>query len=364
MAMWDKKIFMNKILKYVAIIFGSLAIVSCVIIYYFIPLLYHFPQPTGKYGVGVEHASFINETLPVDIFYPTSQKSAKLASYEPQKITALCSILAQQKHLPKIIFEVLFSGITSYTQPLSPIAEGPFPIILFFPGIASMPFYNIYIEEIVSHGYLVGMIYPPGDTQITVLPDGKIQALNHDFQQVITNNDREQIYQYRTQAFAKWFKDGQTVLDEISQLNQNHSSKFYQKFNLEKIAAIGHSHGGSVSIELVKQDPRIKAGIDMDGWTYTVNTTEPLIKPFLVMTAMHDFTEPFTGGSLGFDVFMKNLQNQDTKALVIVPEANHDSFSDMIQLKWPLGMRQQVAQKVSDDIKQHLVQFLAKYLRA
>lgn len=358
MGMFGRKIFMNKVLKYVTITFGSL-----VIILFFRPILHPFPQPTGKYGVGVEHASFINESLPVDLFYPTAQKTTKLASYEPQKVTALCSILAQQKHVPKFFFEFLFTGVTSYTQPLSPIADDTFPVVLFFPGIASIPFYNIYIEEIVSHGYIVGMIYPPGDTQITIFPDGKVQELNPNFQQIITNNDREKIYQYRTQAFAKWFKDGQMVLDEINQLNQNQDSRLYQKFNLEEIAVIGHSHGGSVAIELVKQDPRVKTGIDMDGWTYTVNTTEPLTKPFLVMTAIHDFTKPLTGGSAGFDIFMKNMQNQQKDALAIIPKADHDSFSDMIQLKWPLGMHQQVAQKTSTQIKQHLLQFLAKHLR-
>ncbi len=214
----------------------------------------------------------------------------------------------------------------------------------------------------MSHGYIVLMIYPPGDTQITLFPDGQAKVLNSTLQKIIANNDRDKIYQYRTVAFAKWFDYGQVVLNEIRQLNQDHDSQFYHKLNLQKIAAIGHSHGGSVVIDLVKKDPRLTAGINMDGWTYTVNAPEPVAKPFLVMTTAADFSVPFTGGITGFDFFIKNMQKKQPESLIIIPDANHDSFSDIIQLKWPIGKRKTIATQVANQIKSELIKFLDQYV--
>ena len=333
-----------------------------ILIFYFIPLLYNFPKPTGNYGVGLEKALFADQTLPVDIFYPTITTQACTFEYEPQRLAAFLKYYAEQTHLPYLALKFLFNNIYSYTSPKAKIAAGIFPVVLFFPGIASVPFYNLYIEEIVSHGYIVLMFYPPGDTQITLFPDGQTQSLNATLQKIIADNDRNNIYKYRTLSFTKWFNYGQTVLNEIHQLNEDYNSQLYHKLNLQKIAAIGHSHGGSVVIDLVKKNPILKAGINMDGWTYTVNTPEPIAKPFLVMTTAADFSVPFTGGSTGFDSFIKNMQREQPESLIIIPHASHDSFSDMIQLKWPIGKSKTIAKQIANQIKSQLIKFLDQYV--
>lgn len=359
------------------IIFLLLCVLAIGALLYFTPILRPFPQPSGPYGVGVTTKQFVDSDrqeihnptskreLVVDFYYPTDKVTpAQLYPYKPAYTKALIDVYAQHTWIPHFIIRQLLSGGKSYANPNGTIASGSFPVILFSHGIGGDPNYSVYLEELASHGYIIAAVYHTYDMEVTVFPDGRIIELSAELRDMIDKNDRSRIYPYRGQAHKIWLQDLQFLIAELSSLNENPDSLFYKKLDLSKIGAMGHSHGGGVVIDLVKNDNRVKAGIDMDGWTRTANSTQAFNKPFMTLvTNSFILDEPFTGGLTGWDVFLKNMQKNKDAHLVRIPGSNHGSFTDDIQTKWPLGMRAAKANTTRKWIQSIIRKFFDKYLK-
>nr|WP_275100745.1 dienelactone hydrolase family protein [Paenibacillus dendritiformis] len=63
------------------------------------------------------------------------------------------------------------------------------------------------------------------------------------------------------------------------------SSPLQGKNDLNRIGMMGHSFGGATAFEAIYANPRVKAGINMDGALYDVEDKGTLPKPFLFMEA-------------------------------------------------------------------------------
>lgn len=75
------------------------------------------------------------------------------------------------------------------------------------------------------------------------------------------------------------------ALDFAKAENANPSSKLYQKLDLEKVGAMGHSQGAAATLHAAS-DPRIKAVISWNGGT------TPAAKPFLAVSGDRDIGDP------------------------------------------------------------------------
>lgn len=307
----------------------------------FSPIFNAFPEPSGSHGIGITLMSFKDANRPeihshdpnarreivVDFYYPAAQSNKKYA-YQPERIEVTKKVKAKYSKIPEFIWNQILSNIESYARPNAPIMnEGqPFPVIIFSHGISSDPYYNVYLEELASHGYIIASVYHPYDVQVVVFPDGRIIELDESFRTMIEHNDRQKIYEYRAQAHKIWLEDLKFVLDKLDQLNADKNSIFYQKLDLNRIGALGHSHGGGVVIDLVKSDDRVKAGIDLDGWTKTANTMQGFTKPFMFLQQEHGISE--------LDELYRHMGKNAYN--IKIKGAGHGAFSDFILLKWPL----------------------------
>jgi dienelactone hydrolase len=309
----------------------------------FSPIFNSFPKPTGLFDVGIVTANFVDETRPevhskdphakreivVDFYYPTIKSgTSKKYPYQPQHLEATKKVKATYTKIPAFVWNNLLSGIQSYAAPHAPIAlDKPFPVIIFSHGIGSDVYYNVYLEELASHGYIIAAVYHPYDSEVVVFPDGKIVEMDPSFRSMIKQGDRQKIYEYRAQAHKIWLEDLKFLITKLFALNEDQHSLFYHRFDLQNIGAIGHSHGGGVVIDLVKTDDRVKAGIDLDGWTKSANTTQGFNKPFMFLLQEH-----------GIDPSVEELyKNMGKDAYTIkIKGAGHGAFSDFILLKWPL----------------------------
>jgi predicted dienelactone hydrolase len=114
----------------------------------------------------------------------------------------------------------------------------------------------------VSHGYVVVAIQHTDAAGVVVFTDGRIR-LFHDappppspskdpLQAMITQAEKG------TQTGAE---DVQFVLDTLSQ----EKTPLTKAMNLKRVAAVGHSYGGTLSARACQLDSRIKACISEDG---------------------------------------------------------------------------------------------------
>ena len=69
----------------------------------------------------------------------------------------------------------------------------------------------------------------------------------------------------------------------INQLDQLNRDAFNGKLDMDNIGMMGHSFGGATAFNAAYSNPKIKAGINMDGSLYNVNGKQAISKPFLFM---------------------------------------------------------------------------------
>ncbi len=87
------------------------------------------------------------------------------------------------------------------------------------------------------------------------------------------------------------------VLNQIEKLNQSDKdNRFTGRMDTSRIGMFGHSYGGATAAQVLVEDSRVKAAINMDGTLYGENVPKSRVgKPFLIMNAetSDDSTEDF-----------------------------------------------------------------------
>jgi len=335
-----------KIVKIVGIIVGVVMLGALGLLWHLTPILKPYPALSGPYAVGLRSYTFVDDArpmheshtqehraLPIDIYYPALGDTTKLYPYRPTYFKAFAHYQAKESHIPEFVWQMFVHGIKAHANLDAPINEkkSKYPVILFSPGIAASMTYAAYFEDLVSNGFIVVEVQHPYDLEVTVFPDGNVIEIDTAFATAIRKTDRDFIYPYRGRAHFIWLADLQFVLTQLEKLNNDSTWSLYQKLDLDRVGVLGNSHGGAVAIDLVKNDARVKAGINADGWTKTANTDEPFNKPFMFLWA--DVSGEHSGQKLYEN--MKAINNADAYGIV-VPSASH-GISDLQLLKWPLG---------------------------
>jgi len=242
------------------ILAGSLTLVILlpVLILVIPPLLpVDLPKPTGFWSVlgrtraeldDPEHKSDGKKIL-LWIWYPAATSSAgatRSAPYLPQPWRRF-----HDNGIDSHLFAHQSWSVHTNSMTDAPLAGGNerFPILLMMPGLgASVLGYQIYAEELASHGYVVVGIAAPNSEPITALADGKVY-----FGEFGGASDTQ---------VDDWARDIIFVLDHIDKITPLIPAA---RLDLDKVGAFGHSFGGAAAIEACALDSRFKAAADLDG---------------------------------------------------------------------------------------------------
>ncbi|WP_269433586.1 alpha/beta hydrolase [Nonomuraea sp. SBT364] len=101
-----------------------------------------------------------------------------------------------------------------------------------------------------------------------------------------------------------------------------------------RIAMVGQSIGGAAAMAAMVKDPRVRAGIDMDGTTYARIPRSGFSRPFMFLGT----PEHLPGGRDGsWDRDWKLLTGW--KRWIVLTGAEHQSFTDAPVLAGALGIR-------------------------
>lgn len=323
---------MKRVYKILCGIAFTVVAISAGILCYFFPIFKPFPKLTGPYAVGTITTTVETKNdreIIVTWYYPSNaEKNNTLYSSQPAIWRAYKEREKRDSWLPGFVWNQLLDGIKSYAIPDAPVNTGEkYPVIIFSHGIGAFSTYATYLEELASWGYIVVAVTHPGSTPVSVYPDERIVEIDPEFQKAITHNDRVGIYEYRTKAHYQWLDDLKKVLDSLEKYNNDPEFILYNALDVARIGALGHSHGGWAVTDLCMHDARVKAGINMDGYTKTVPLSE-FSKPFMVL-----LNQAWTNQK-DIDEIYKNVGNDAIK--LAIPDAGHNAFSDYILLKWPL----------------------------
>lgn len=281
---------------------------------------FDLPQPNGCYSVGVKTIVLAdtrrNRNLVVTVWYPSSDGTSGFAPYMDKKTA---DAVAEKWKL-----QSGFEGqVHTHSRPLSPMAQhNPFPVVLLEHGTGTVPsIYTVLAEGLASSGFVVVATNHTPDSLISVFPDGHEVRFKPYWP---TDADR------RTQGMAivKFVEtvqvaDVRFVLDKFGDM-QSHE-EFWRGLDLSHVGIVGHSMGGTTAALATKEDPRILAGVNLDGSTYPGMNADlrPIEghKPLLfIMTEQHA-SNP--------DVRVHEYSGSESSTYyVVVSGADHMSFAD------------------------------------
>jgi dienelactone hydrolase len=235
--------------------------------------MFRLPAPTGSYLLGTRILQIRTEgatgrDVVVQVWYPAAPSRQPLASYRRREEATRQS--SYQAVLP------------THSRLDALAANGSFPVLLFSPAWGGRRTQNTYLtEDLASHGFVVVAIDHPGNSGPTFYDDGHVdQPATGDAMDFATLN-LDQINANGAMELERETTDEIGVLDALALMNQDPKSPFYQRLDIARVGALGHSFGGAVAAEAALRDERVKAALDLDGSLFGQVQRDGLPKPFM-----------------------------------------------------------------------------------
>jgi predicted dienelactone hydrolase len=314
------------------------------------PTKIHVPAPTGPAKIGTIELHLVDQNrddasapggkreLMVSIWYPARPRAeGPLAKYMPPKTADVLS-----HSLAKAAFglnDPVFDFAGSDTQARVGVqAElGRHPVVLYSPGYPLSRFYaTAQVEELVSQGYVVVTMDHTHEGPVE-FPGGRFVPGTD----VLLPTAEES-----KAAMDARVADTRFVLDQLTLLalglNPDAERRqlprgLRQAMDIRNVGMFGFSAGGHTTANTMLVDPRIKAGVDLDG-TLAYDMQKGPLGP----AALHGLDRPFMlFGSDGsqrtdpsnpdtFDLSWATFwrQQQGWKVNLQLPGTNHLGFTD------------------------------------
>jgi predicted dienelactone hydrolase len=233
---------------------------------------YQLPAPTGPYAVGTRILDMTDASrhedlgtdpngkreLVVQVWYPAEASQNPIANYKRLRETRLDTF-----------YEAL---IRTHSRVDAPIAAGgaPFPVVIFGHRWDGERTQNTELaEELASRGYVVASVDHPYNASRVLLGDGRVVAGLQQLQgpKGYAATADEQI-EFWNRTLDVWAADDLFVLNQLAARNADAGEPWHGRLNTNVVGAMGHSFGGAVAFRLCGMDPRVKAAVNLDGWTF------------------------------------------------------------------------------------------------
>jgi predicted dienelactone hydrolase len=210
-------------------------------------------------------------------------------------------------------------------------AEPPtYPVVIFRAG-ASAPVsnYTTLVEDLASHGYVVVAFDAAYLTGRVAFPDGRvIERPPENNPELYTGPKLERL---ADRLLAAWTADIAFALDRLEWLNHaDRPGRFKGRLDLTRVGVFGHSLGGATAAQFCHQDPRCKAGIDIDGSLHGSVVQEGLRQPFFFLLSDHgDVSSDAESRKIYADLrSVYDRLPSEHRLLLSIRGANHFTFSD------------------------------------
>jgi predicted dienelactone hydrolase len=171
------------------------------------------------------------------------------------------------------------------------VDRGRHPVVVYSPGLGlERTASTALVEDLASHGYIVVTIDHTHDAQLVEFPGGRIET------QAMPQPTEDPADEARiiAKALQARVADTRFTLDQLARINRGHNPDAGQRplprglrgaLDLSRVAMFGHSLGGATAAETMYEDPRVKAGLNMDGSVSGPVVTAGLDRPFLLMAS-------------------------------------------------------------------------------
>ena len=260
---------------------------------------------------------------------------------------------------------------SSYVNaPIMP-STSPYPIIIFDHGYEGYAKQNMtQMEELASNGYVVFSISHPGESAVTVYPDGTIVGMDKERYQSLTASTRKErkFNAAQTNGFIDEVRNADTDREKIEimqtfsalpriaklkvPINQrttdilnfmkilpemSKEGVFAGLIDIEKVGMYGHSMGGNVTHAIASMGEwpiGLKAAANLDGPQLIFpgdKVTIPQV-PFMMVYSTATYIDGITVNFSGANDWVIDACQYDTWR-VIFNGATHLNFTDLTYVK-------------------------------
>ncbi|HEX6357377.1 alpha/beta hydrolase [Actinophytocola sp.] len=239
------------------------------------------PKPTGPHPVGTTslHLTDVDRPDPwvpeagprelmVSLWYPAKTQGTRRAQYMTPKESEL---VLQGSGVTDVPPDVLSRTRTnSYTDVVP--AGGKRPLVVLSPGFTwPRSSLTALAEELASRGYVVAGIDHTYENFATTFPDGRVTTC------AACTLDVED---FGTLAVESRARDVSFVLDQLTRRSA--------LIDRSRIGMAGMSLGGASVGETMVTDPRVLAGVNLDGTMFKPLSESGLSRPFLFFSQKVD----------------------------------------------------------------------------
>ncbi|WP_062429774.1 alpha/beta hydrolase family protein [Herbidospora daliensis] len=281
--------------------------------------------------------------LRVTLWYPSGEGEGERAAYmSPRESELTLAGTGAAAVPPDILSRTVVHATTNAP------ATGRFPLVVLSPGFTKpVSSLTSLAEDLASRGYVVAGVDHPYENHATTLADGTVAEC------LACDSDTDPGFGAGVVGIRA--ADVSFVLDELLKRKP-------ALIDRTRIAMAGQSIGGASALAAMAADPRIDAGINLDGTTYA-RLPGGLDRPFLFMGT----PEHAPGGRDGsWDRDWKLLTGW--RHWITVTGADHQSFTDLPQLQGALGLKPlagaPTAARLAEITRTYVAAFLDEHLRS
>ena len=248
------------------------------------------PAPTGHHLVGTTTLHLVDTSRPdpwvpadhvrelvIQLWYPAG--TVEGYSRAPWMTPITARAYEKQNGLPVLNWPITDGHVDA---PVERRRDG-WPVLLYDPGLGGQrQEETAAVEDLASHGYVVATIDHVHDSGVVELEDGS----------VATSAVPDPTLAVTTKEVQSRVADIGFVLDELAALDRGGDPDHEHRplphglrgaFDLDHVGMFGHSDGGSTTAHVLHTDPRVKAGVDVDGTLWTPQAVAGSDRPLLLV---------------------------------------------------------------------------------
>jgi dienelactone hydrolase len=299
----------------------------------------YLPEPTGPSAVGTTSLYLKDESRPdpwatgvnarelmVSLWYPAEPSDGPRAPYMTPAESELQLTSRGVTGVPPDVLSTTRTNAVSDATPAG--GQRALPLVVLSPGFTNArSVLTALAEDLASHGYVVAGIDHTYESFGTSLPDGRVTTC-------VARETRRPGTGFWEKVQAGRAADVSFVLNELTAAHPAWPGAGL--VDPSRIAMAGHSIGGAAALAALVTDPRIQAGIDMDGMVPTPIPDDGLSRPFLFLGKQANYTPGGEGSVTTWERDWKHLTGW--KRWLVVADAVHASFTDLVLLADQIGI--------------------------
>ncbi|MEU9143877.1 alpha/beta hydrolase [Streptomyces sp. NPDC048349] len=291
------------------------------------------PRPTGRFSVGQETLHLVDRSrtdpwarsgpreLMVTLRYPAQRGTGGPVQYLTAEEARL---LLVDRGLEAAIPVETLAGTAGHSRSHARPVAGRYPLVVLSPGFTvHRSTLTALAEDLASRGYVVAAVDHAYESVGTAFPGGRVLECKA-CDTVEAGTPMQAVSDNRA-------RDVSFLLDRLTGRHPAwcHAGLIDQS----RIAMAGHSIGGASALAAMAADPRVRAGVNMDGGLATPAPGNGLGgRPFMLLGAQNRGP----GGNPSWDRDWPKLDGW--KRWITFADSGHFTFSDFPAIAEQLGL--------------------------